>query len=584
MRILLAAVVLVLLLAAPAPAAPGDLDLTFSDDGRQLTDFGGDEGATSVALQADGRIVAAGGRDGDFALARYLPNGVLDPGFGTITTDFGASESAWAVAVQVDGRIVVAGSTDFDVALARYEPDGSLDASFAGDGTVTTDFGGMDGLGGMALQPDGRIVVAGWRDDDFALARYHADGSLDTSFSADGILITDVGGIDQADAVAIQPDGKIVAAGGSMADFAVVRYEADGALDPAFAGDGTQHTDFGGGASAHALAIGADGRIVAGGSTGAGSDWSDVALARYRADGSLDPSFGTGGRQTTDIDFEDSAYDVALQDDGRIIVAGTASPDFVIGRSDFAVARYGANGQLDTGFAGDGIATTDFSLGGPEAADWAGGLVLQADGRIVVAGGATGDAPGDFALARYDGGGAGGAPPSNAIPPTIAGSAVEGQVLSASAGTWTGSAPIGVERRWRRCDEGGGGCIAVATTSAYTLTAADVGRTIRVRETATNAYGTATVDSPATAVVKARPGGIAGAVRRSGNGQAIVGATVTCGSRSAVTSTAGRYSITGLVPASYQCTASASKYMPSTRTVTVTSGSTAVADFNLVRR
>ena len=583
MRTLFAVAMFVLVLAGPAAAAPGDLDLTFSDDGRQVTDFGGDDAATSLALPPDGWIVAAGTRDGDFALARYLPDGSLDPTFGTVTTDFGASDLAWAVAVQPDGRIVAAGITDFDVAVARYEADGSLDTSFSQDGKVTTDFGGQDGLGGMALQSDGKIVVAGWRGDDFALARYDVDGSLDATLSGDGMLITDVGGVDRADAVAIQPDGRIVAAGGSASDFALARYNPNGTLDPTFAGDGTQHTDFGGGESVRAVAIGADGRIVAAGSTSASADWTDIALARYHADGLLDTSFGTSGRQTTDVYFEDSANDVTLDGDGRIVIAGTAAYDFVIGRSDFAVARYGADGRLDPDFAGDGVVTTDFSLGGPEAADYAGGLALQADGRIVVAGSATGDAPGDFALARYDGGAAVGTPPSNTSAPTISGSAVEGQVLTAHPGTWSGTDPISLDRRWRRCDAGGGACLDVATTATYTLTAADVGRTIRIREAAANAYGAAVVDSPATAVVAARTGAITGTVRRSGNGQAIAGATVTCGSRSATTSASGKYSISSLAPASYQCTASASRYASSTRTVTVTSGSTTIADFNLVR-
>jgi uncharacterized delta-60 repeat protein len=579
-RTLLAVAAFTAVLAAPAQAAPGDLDLTFSHDGRQLTDFGGDDHANAVAIQADGRIVAAGTRDGDFALARYHRDGSLDL---TQTTDLGGSDMAWAIAVQPDGGIVAAGTTEFDVALVRYDADGSLDAGFSEDGIQVTDFGGMDGATGMVLQADGRIVVAGWSDGDFALARYNPDGSPDPTFSGDGMLMTDVGGHDEAAAVAIQPDGRIVAAGGSATDFALARFHPDGSPDTTFAGDGTQHTDFGGGESVRALAIQPDGRIVAAGATN-DADWTDFALARYHADGSLDTSFGTGGTQTTDIHYEDAVRGVALLPDGKILAAGRAAHDFMIARSDFGLARYSADGVLDTGFSGDGLVTTDFTLDREDADDAAGAVALESDGRIVVAGSSTAGEPGDFALARYEGGAATGAAPAGTAPPSISGAAVEGQTLTVNPGTWSGTAPLALGHRWRRCDEAGASCVDIVTGPTYTMTAADVGRTIRVRETATNAYGAGTADSAPTAVVAARLGAIAGRVRRAGNGHAIAGATVTCGGRSAMTSGDGRYSIPNVAHGGYSCTAGAKGYAPSTRTVTVTAGTVTTADFNLVRR
>lgn len=575
MRALLAAAALSAVLVAP-----GDLDPSFSGDGRQLTDFGGDDHATGVAIQADGRIVAAGTRDGDFALARYQPDGALEL---ARTVDLGGSDIAWAIAVQPDGGIVAAGTTEFDVALVRFDADGSLDAGFSEDGIQVTDFGGVDGATGMALQPDGKIVVAGWSDGDFALARYDPDGSLDPTFAGDGTLITDVGGHDQAAAVAIQPDGRILAAGASATDFALARLHPDGSLDTTFAGDGTQHTDFGRGESVRALAIQPDGRIVAAGFTN-DADWTDFALARYHLDGSLDLSFGAGGTQTTDIHYEDAIHGVALQADGKIIAAGRAAHDFMIARSDFGLARYSADGVLDSGFSGDGVVTTDFTLDREDSDDSGNAVALAADGRIVVAGSSTAGEPGDFALARYEAGPAAGVAPTSTEPPTISGPALEGQTLTASPGAWSGTAPLTIGHQWRRCDTAGTSCVDIGTGAGYTLTAADIGRTIRVRETATNAFGAAWVDSAPTAAVAARLGVIAGTVRRAGTTRAIAEATVTCGSRSATTSGDGRYSIADLAPGSHRCTAHATRYAPSTRTVAVTAGSTTIADFNLLRR
>jgi uncharacterized delta-60 repeat protein len=388
----------------------GSLDPGFSGDGRQRTNFGGPDEANGVALQADGKIVAVGGSGGrDFALARYNPNGSLDPGLsgdGRQTTDFPGWDLATGVALQPDGKIVVVGSAAADesgsgvedFALARYNADGSLDTSFSGDGRQTTEFGGFDRATGVALQPDGKIVAVGSGVDDFALARYNADGSLDTSFSGDGRQTTDFGGVgggfDGAEGVALQADGKIVAVGrgadGGVA-FALARYNADGSLDTSFSGDGQQTTDFsgvgGGFDEAYGVALQGDGKIVAvGGSIGIDSGFG---LARYNPDGSLDTSFSGDGMQRTAIGDDAQANGVALQGDGKIVAAGAAGFDH------FALARYNADGSLDTSFSGDGQLTTD--VGGP-----ANGVALQGDGKIVAAGYSFGAASDDFALARYN--------------------------------------------------------------------------------------------------------------------------------------------------------------------------------------
>ncbi|WP_323188224.1 hypothetical protein [Streptomyces sp. NBC_00249] len=247
---------LVLALSGVALAAPGDLDPSFDTDGKVTTDFGGDDAAHAVALQTDGKITVVGakGIDGasDFALARYNTNGSLDTSFGTdgmVTTDFGANDGAVKTAVQADGRIVAVG-VNFsgvgggDVVLARYNTGGSLDTSFDTDGKVTTDFGGgFEQAWAVALQTDGRLVTmgdtipSGPGGRDWGLVRYNTDGSLDTNFNGDGKVTTDFTGTDdQAFGVAVQADGKIVAAGStntsSGKDIALARYAGGGGAPP----------------------------------------------------------------------------------------------------------------------------------------------------------------------------------------------------------------------------------------------------------------------------------------------------------------------------------------------------------------
>jgi len=189
----------------------------------------------SVALCASSLLL------GVSASAQAAP-GDLDPSFGAgglVTTDFGSrGDFSLAVALQTDGKIVAAGNSsradvfDVDFALARYNSNGSLDATFGSGGTVLTDFGtSVDAASDVVVQPDGKILAAGIRAGDFALARYNADGSLDAAFGSAGKVTTDFGSFDQANAVAVQSDGKIVAAGGTAGGFALARYNSDGSLD-----------------------------------------------------------------------------------------------------------------------------------------------------------------------------------------------------------------------------------------------------------------------------------------------------------------------------------------------------------------
>jgi len=424
--------VVLFMMVPRAEAAPGDLDPTFSGDGKVLTDIaGGDDGASAMAIQPDGKIVTAGfaaqpagGRT--FVVVRYDPAGLPDTSFGDdgiATTSFGeGSAAARALAIEADGDIVVAGTssqpdTGWDFALARYEPDGGLDPSFGDNGRVTTDFDDVaNGINALAVRPDGKLVVAGESRGDFALARYDTDGSLDTSFSGDGVVTTDFAGMDDAAyAVALQGDGRIVAAGSAFRRenfyeapqfFALARYQADGSPDSTFSGDGILITDISqtyGNARAHAVAVQQDGRIVLGGVLGRESFsdlglFSELALAGYGPNGSQPSSF-------EQIDSA-GARALAIQDNGGILAAGWTW----FGKSeDFLVARWHSNGGLDSEFGGPRHpelpsrppgAVADF---GRLNVDRARAVAIQSDGKIVAAGrSAPGyEEPGDFALARF---------------------------------------------------------------------------------------------------------------------------------------------------------------------------------------
>ena len=400
--------------ATSAAAAPGDLDPSFSRDGKLVgyEDFTLREpGFSDVVLQGDGRIVAAG----DYGLVRFNPDGTTDDSF-VADPPYTAWRSFAAVALQPDGKIVVAGheyrylkTTGSDFVVARYNPDGSRDDTFSGDGLVTMDFGGHDDEAkAIVVQPDGKIVVAGYSveldaDDvpsrDFALARYNPDGTLDDTFSGDGKRTTNFAD-DTAHDIALQPDGKIVVGGSASGDFALVRYDQGGQLDPTFSGDGraTVGLTDAQGTGARAIIVQPTGRIVAAGGT-AGA----FALARFGPNGSLDASFGGDGVVTTNFGEVDgyprraAAWDVVFRS-GRLLAAGYAN-------DDFALARYELDGDLDPGFSGDGMLTTDM---GHEYAR-ASSIAVQPDGRIVVGGSAYSyilDYTASYgALARYLSGG-----------------------------------------------------------------------------------------------------------------------------------------------------------------------------------
>lgn len=422
-----------LALSCNAYAQPGVPDSTFSLDGKVITAIGNaDEYGRSVAIQADGKIVVAGysdtGSGYDFVLIRYNDDGTLDNTFGTggmVLTDFGSStDQAFSVTIQPDGKIVVAGKGDdfftdipanYEIALARYNTDGTLDNTFGTAGKVLTDVGSSASDHGysVAIQTDGKIVVAGSSDNgssvDFALLRYNSDGSLDLTFDADGIVTADFGGYDIGYSVAIQSDGKIVVAGSSSIgpnnyDFALARYNSDGSPDNTFDSDGMLLTDLGSQYDmARSVALQADNKIVAAGSMDNGSG-NDFALVRYNTDGTLDNTFDSDGIATTLIGGSSTGTSLAIQSDGKIVVAGYS---FNTGSSaDFALARYNSDATLDNTFNTNGTVITDF--GGTTDGDYGNAVAIAADGKIVVAGERGYNASStsfiwDVAVARYNG-------------------------------------------------------------------------------------------------------------------------------------------------------------------------------------
>lgn len=349
--------------------------------------------------------------------------GDLDSTFGSgglVTTDFNSGpDLIRAMALQSDGKIVVAGqtyaseTTSFNFALARYQTNGTLDTSFAGTGKITLDFFGLtDQAYAVAIQTDGKIVVAGTarttaNNSSFALARFDSSGNLDTGFGTGGKVTTSISGnIDEIHGLTLQTDGKIVAVGAGNAlnfnsNIALARYNTNGTLDTSFGGSSTGIvlTDFGGGYDqGNAILMLAGGKFLVAGRSepGADSGHYEAAVLRYNSDGSLDSSFGTAGKKTNRIGDADYGYAVAVQPDGKILLGGTTTPgtDQLAG-DNFVIYRFQTDGSLDLSFAGVGFVTTNIY---GNSVDELRGLAVQSDGKIVALGRATQD----FAVVRFN--------------------------------------------------------------------------------------------------------------------------------------------------------------------------------------
>ncbi len=369
----------------------GVLDASFGTGGTVISPIGSStDRAYAVAVQPDGKIIVAGyctdaGKD-RFCLARYQANGSLDPGFGAsgkVIIPIGSDNSwGYALALQPDGKIVVAGSCGSGLSIyaciARYQSNGALDTGFGASGKVISTLGSSPSTNAIALQSDGKIVVAGYCDNgsnyDFCLIRHQPNGSLDNTFGTGGKVISPIGSSDDVgQAIALQPDGKIVVAGtcwnGSDGDLCVARLEANGATDYGFGFGGKVVTPFGSSYDyGYAIALQPDGKIVVAGACSTTASGYNFCLVRYRAIGALDPGFGPvgGGKVTAGIgSSDDYGYAMALQPDGKIVVAGRCVS---AGKNRFCLARFhggpfdAKNCSMDIDGDGVVLSTTDALL------------------------------------------------------------------------------------------------------------------------------------------------------------------------------------------------------------------------------
>ncbi len=400
---------------------PGDLDSTFSSDGKFSTPIGTANGlGRSLALQPDGKIVIAAycnnGTNNDFGVLRVLPEGVLDSTFGSngiVTTDISSdADFTEAVAIDADGKIVVGGystnSNGFDFAATRYLPDGTLDSTFAVNGKLITLLGSTSFCKDIAIQTDGKIILGGYTfnntSNEFALVRVHPDGGADSSFNATGQVL--IGGFTSGSAVAssmvIQDDQKIILAGQSFNDttlrweIAVARVNADGSPDSTFGGDGKVVTATGNiDNTINAVALQEDGKIIVAGFRGTSTGNNNFTLARYNTNGSLDSIFGTDGILVINFGTgNNQANALAVQPDGKIIVAGNT---LIAGGDNFAIARLTTEGDLDTSFGNGGKVTTLIGSN-----DGIRTIALQPDGKLVVSGTTFHGTGFNVAVARYE--------------------------------------------------------------------------------------------------------------------------------------------------------------------------------------
>lgn len=356
----------------------GSLDKTFDTDGIQITDFRTyNDVINSVAIQSDGKIVAAGsasnGQNDAFAIARYNTDGSPDNTFDTDgkKMTFINSNNVYAVslAVQDDGKLVAAGyeqsAVKTNFAIVRYNANGSLDNSFDSNGSLIGNFKQNNTVfTSTAVQKDGKIAAAGYTwngaNYDNIVIRYNTNGSLDTSFSSDGTLVTATSSNPFTSKIALQTDGKIVIGAGNL----LARYNTNGGLDNTFGTDGKQTASF----EISSCKLEPDGKIlIAGGTT----------IARYSANGSLDNSFNGSGILSTYY----SVKDLAFQSDGKI-VAGEDGED-----NAFVIVRYNIDGSIDPAFNAQSP-----NWGGGEAdqdnifISYISTVSIQKDGKIIAAG------------------------------------------------------------------------------------------------------------------------------------------------------------------------------------------------------
>jgi uncharacterized delta-60 repeat protein len=389
----------------------------------------------ALVLVGQAGATASSGTGIPFAVAVHpvaaplSPRGAPDPGFGeggaVVLDFFGYIDQAHAVTTQPDGKILVAGWARPDESpgvvenasgvVVRLLADGTLDTTFGNNGAAYVE-GGNTYFFDLAVQPDGKIVAVGKLlvtplSGNVLVARFDAGGTLDPTFASGGVLDLNLGGDDTAEAVALQTDGKIVVGGGSDKRFAAARLLSGGALDATFDGDGMATIPLSAGTDlASDVAIQSDDGILLAGTADRFNDWNekDLGLVRLLPGGSLDATFDGDGKAILDLGAQDSGYGVALQTDGKIVVAGES---FTPGNRVAIVVRTTGSGALDPAFGTGGVVGVGFGNAFEQLDD----VAIQPDGKIVVAGNSGAGGVYDFALGRllpggspdpaFDGGG-----------------------------------------------------------------------------------------------------------------------------------------------------------------------------------
>lgn len=399
-------------------SSPGDLDTTFNGTGIVTTSItNADIYGTAVVIQPDSKILVGGyGVSEKLTVIRYNDDGTLDTAFGTngiATAPVGSIDVGVGnlVALDTENKVIIAGTdgfgpTTYYLTAVRYTSNGQLDPSFGTNGVVTTSFSGGPAFGSaVTVQPDNKAVIAGRINTDLALVRYTVTGTLDTSFNGSGVVTTTIGNkLSESADLVIQDDGKIVVAGawadGSSSDFLVARYHSNGSLDTSFNGSGIVTTSLTTGQDDiiyYGIAMQDDDKIVAVGE-GRHAGAEIIVVARYQQNGNLDDTFNGTGVVTTSIGMGAAAADVAIQSNGKILVAGVARENGLI---NVALVRYSSDGKPDATFGNTGVITTSISNDNSVIGR---GTTIQPDGKIVVTGFTDGsDGKRDVAVMRYIG-------------------------------------------------------------------------------------------------------------------------------------------------------------------------------------
>jgi uncharacterized delta-60 repeat protein len=397
----------------------GTLDTTFGSSGKVIQPIGSwNDWGYSLAIQPDEKILLGGfcsnGSNWDFCIARFNSDGTLDTTFGSSgkviqpigsSNDFGRS-----LVIQPDGKILLGGTcyngSNDDFCIARFNSDGTLDTTFGSYGKIIQPIGSWNDWGySLAIQPDGKILLGGYCFGDFCIARFNSDGTLNTPFSSgySGVVIQPIGSDnDYGYSLAIQPDGKILLGGycsnESNWDFCIARFNSDGTLDTTFGSYGKIIQPIGSWNDwGYSLAIQLDGKILLGGYCYNGSD-NDFCIARFNSDGTLDKTFGSSNKVIQPIgSANDRGQSLAIQPDGKILLGGYCKTEK--GGLDFCIARFNSDSFLDITFGNSGIEIQ--YIGGLNYDDEGKSLVIQPDGEILFGGRCYNERNWDFCIARF---------------------------------------------------------------------------------------------------------------------------------------------------------------------------------------